>query len=152
MAVITESEERPLQALRDALGTKMLCNDMALSHEITTTDEVFKQSVKRLAESLVEMAKHSGLKPVVESGKIAYIKSGPYDYATIAAKVYAVWAESPMDLVIFCVQAMYDAVERERMAKVYEEEYRGRYMNLLRDLAGAANMEDVRALVRKREE
>lgn len=152
MAVTTSTPD-PLNELRSLLGTKLLGNVMRISADLASAPDAFEHVVNRLAESIAEKSHHSGLKPVENSGKVIFQQTDPItNSASVAAKIYAVWSERPIDLIVFCVQAMEDARQTAEQAKGYESEYRNRYIDLLERLAGAKNMREVRELVRRGDE
>ena len=141
----TNDADNTLRVLREALGTKMLANVMRLSREFAAENKAFETAVENLAQSIATLTSEKGLKPVLDHGGVHISRDFLTDATQIAAKVYAVWSERPIDLIIYCVQAMEDAREKERYAKVAQGEEQDRYRRFVERIEAAQDMDAVRA-------
>jgi hypothetical protein len=149
----TVSGPDPLKALRAAFAKKCVANSVHLSTDAQRDSEFFTHMTERLAETIADGLRKFGLRATDDEPHIAVIGPNPADpfgqQATIAAKLYAVWSERPIDLLIFCVQAMEDARAETKMQERFAAEYRHKYITLLEHLAVANSMDEVREFVRE---
>lgn len=142
-----------MRALRESLGAKVVANVMHLSGSADLQGDIFERSVTQLAESIADTLRRSGLVPVAESGKVFFRQADlDSDVHSIGAKIYAAWSEKPVDLLIYCVQAMEDAREKEKQAKQYEAEYQGRYYGLLKRLSAVRSVRQMREVLGREED
>ena len=145
----SHSTNDPLRLYREALGKQLLQQVMVITSEAMRDGHVFEAALEQLGRELADSIIRLGLVASDDGGKIVI---GSEDHASlttqIGVRLHAAWSDRPIDLIVFCVQAMESARSDTRLAKTREGETLARHRRLLDSLAAAENMDDVRAAVR----
>lgn len=147
---MTPESRETLEVLRSALADKMLgnelrCNSAALS------SEVMDKTIELLAQSLSEAALRRGMVLVPGSSRaVAARDHWLSDQIVVAGKVRAVVSESPNSFL--CMAAFQIEEEREQTKRqtIAADEWRGRYLALIEQIATAPSLKAVRQYIRRR--